>query len=178
MIWLNIRNVISNSGSMNTDIEDDSYDDSRIAMNIAVKTSIFVSVSFFIIWLIQFYLPRLPFDAFIELVLRVFLVIFWLVISKWVLIHVKGVSNVSGIPFLSTVFFYGMTLLMVTVLQLGLIIFHLIFSDVFSFIEELRMLFGIRSFSVNAIFYTFIIGHIPYIVYFFYLRFILYRMYR
>lgn len=152
------------------------YDDSQIAMKIAVRSSLFVATSFFILWLIQFYFSRFPFDTIFELLLRIFLVIFWLLISKGVLAYTKDISNTSGIPFLSTVFFYGMTLLVMTILQLGLIIFHIAFSDAFSLMEEIRMLFWVHDFSINSLFSSLILGHVPYIIYFFYLRFLLYRI--
>ena len=97
-------------------------------------------------------------------------IILALMLSHQRIAEAKLIKNPEAIPFLSTIFFYGITLLLVYLGQMGYVIFHIIFIPATSFLSQIEFLLGISSFSGVAIVTAFLAGHIPYIVYFFALK--------
>ena len=101
---------------------------------------------------------------------RVVAIILALMLSQGRTAEARLLKNPEAIPFLSTIFFYGITLLLVYLGQMGYVIFHIIFVPATSLMSQIEFFLGISSFSGVAIVTAFLAGHIPYIVYFFALK--------
>jgi hypothetical protein len=152
----------------------EAQDDSQIALRIAGGSAFIVAIFFLGISLLptSFASIRGP----IEIFAKSLSVVVALVIMHSRIEEAQHIPNRSNIPFLSTFFFYGITLLLVYLGQIGYVIFHLLYVKEARFLAEMQFLLGVDSFTSGAILSAFFAGHIPFLVYYFFLKFRLQKM--
>ena len=147
------------------------FDDSQIALRIAVRAAIYTAVMFIIIISIAntaFGTQR--YEMWLDMFLKCMAVLVALMLTTNRINEGRQVANPNSIPFLSTFFFYGATLLLVYIGQMGYIAFQIFFGQSGSFTQTIQFLLGIHSFSVKAFIGAFLAGHLPYLVYYLNLR--------
>lgn len=118
-------------------------DDSQIAMRIATAAAVF-SVTGFLAYSIlvdSFHYFSVP--PLCEVLIKSIIVVLAIVFVGGRVRESQTVQNSSQIPFLSTVFFYGLSLLSIYVGQIIFICFHLFFGNHVSFMGEMKFLMGI-----------------------------------
>jgi uncharacterized membrane protein YqjE len=145
-------------------------DDSQIALSIATRAAIYVAIFFVTISIAVTYMSPGFYASLFEIVGRVVAIIVALTLAHPRIVEAKDLQNPEAVPFLSTIFFYGITLLLVYLGQMGYVLFHLIAAPASSIIDQIEFLLGISSFSGMAIVTAFLSAHIPYVVYFLILK--------
>lgn len=75
-------------------------------------------------------------------------------------------QDLASEAFMSTAFFYGITLASVYAIQIGVIAAELFGGGGMTFNEEIRFVLGIHDFSTKGIVITFILSHLPYLAYY------------
>lgn len=115
-------------------------DDSQIALRIATAAAMYAAVFFIGISILGTFLDPGFFSSFFEVVARVIATIIALAMASSRIEEARALGNPDPIPFLSTIFFYGITLLLVYLGQIGYILFHIFLSQQPSFIQELKFL--------------------------------------
>lgn len=117
---------------------DDEIDDSRVALGVASRSALYTAAFFIAIAVFFQYFPNTPFLDWGEVILKCTAVLLALVFVSQKIQEARHIKNRSNIPFLSTFFFYGITLLLVYAGEMIYIIVHLIFADKVSIIEEFK----------------------------------------
>lgn len=75
-------------------------------------------------------------------------------------------QDLASEAFMSTAFFYGITLASVYAIQIGVIAAELFGGGGMTFNEEVRFVLGIHDFSTQGIVTAFILSHLPYLAYY------------
>jgi hypothetical protein len=146
------------------------YDDSQVSLRIAVRAAVYTAGMFVIISIFNDLFTTRLYNVWFDVFLKSLSVLIALALTNKRINEGKLLSNPTNIPFLSTFFFYGATLLIVYLAQIGYIVFQIFYGQSGTFIQTIQFLLGIRDFSVQALIAAFITGHIPYIVYYLNLR--------
>lgn len=146
-------------------------DDSQIAMRIATAAAMFSVTGFLAYSILVDSLHYFSVPPFCEVLIKSIIVVLAIVFVDGRVRESQTVQNSSQIPFLSTVFFYGLSLLCIYVGQIVFICFHLFLASHVNFMSEMRFLMGVGEMSVSGILGGILAGHVPYLVYFFFLKF-------
>lgn len=147
-----------------------SFDDSQIALRIAVRAALYTAVIFIVISIVDNIFKNSAYELWLDMILKSLGVMVALALTSSRINEAKQLSNPSNIPFLSTFFFYGTTLLLVYLGQIGYVVFQIFFGQPGNFTQTIQFLLGIHAFSVKAFVAAFLTGHLPYLIYFFNLR--------
>ena len=131
-------------------------DDSQIALRIATAAAMYAAAFFVGISILTTFLEPGFFSSFFEVTARVIATIIALAMAHSRIEEARTLTNPDSIPFLSTIFFYGITLLLVYLGQIGYVLFHLFLSQNASFFQEIKFLLGVSSFSGSAFVIAFI----------------------
>lgn len=126
-------------------------DDSQIAMRIATAVAFFSVTGILIYTILVDSLHYFAVPPFLEVLIKSAMVVLAIVFAGSRVRESASVPNASQIPFLSTVFFYGLSLLLTYLGQIIFICFHLFFSSGVSLASELRFLLGVGEVSVAGI---------------------------
>lgn len=145
-------------------------DDSQISLRIALRAGCIVTFFFVAISFVQVFIATFPFGGVFEVFAKTFFVLLALILSESCIREAKTLENPENIPFLSTCFFYCITVLLFYVIQIFVVSYHLFFLDNFSLIKELQFLFGVMDFSIWSLAVALISGHIPFLIYFLFLK--------
>jgi hypothetical protein len=139
-------------------------------LRIATSAAFYTAVFFVAISVLATFLAPWFYENFFEVASRIVAIILALMLSQKRTAEVRLLKNPEAVPFLSTIFFYGITLLLVYLGQMWYVIFNIIFVPATSLISQIEFILGISSFAGVDIVSAFLAGHIPYIVYFFALK--------
>lgn len=126
-------------------------DDSQIAMRIATAAAAFSVTGMLVYTILVDSLHYFSVPPLWEVLIKSVIVVLSIVFAGGRVRESLGVPNASQIPFLSTVFFYGLSLLLTYLGQIVFICFHLFFSSGVSLASELRFLLGVGEVSVAGI---------------------------
>lgn len=124
-------------------------DDSQIALRIATASSVFSVIGFLAYTIAADSLKLFDAPPFVELLIKSTVVILSLVFVNGRVRESFTVQNYGQIPFLSTVFFYCITLLIIYVSEILFVIFHLFFASNVSLLQEFKFLLGVGDLSVS-----------------------------
>lgn len=150
---------------------DTQRDDSQISLRIATATAAFSVVGFLTYTILVDSLHVFSVLPFGEIIIKSLIVVISLIFANPRVRESFALQNYSQIPFLSTVFFYCVSLLILYVGQILFVVFHLFVSTGVSLLSELKFILGISDFSVFGIMNSLLAGHVPYLVYFFFLKY-------
>ncbi len=128
-------------------MSDSDLDDSQIALRIASLAAVYTAIFFIGISILSTFLTPGFLSSFFEVTARVVATIIALGMVHSRIEEARALTNPDPIPFLSTIFFYGITLLLVYLGQIGYVLFHLLVSHNTSFLQEIKFLLGVSSFS-------------------------------
>ncbi len=143
------------------------YEDQDLSAAVAGKSAFRVAAAFFAFFLLQkFGDVAVSIPPLLEALFRSLAVFFIVrsVVTAYRKTHPN--STVSDSAFMSTVFFYGMTLAILYAVQIGVIVAELLGNGEMTFLEEVKFVLGIRDFSTGAIVSAFVYSHIPYLAYY------------
>lgn len=146
-------------------------DEPDITVSVAMKTALRVAVVFLSLYLLQRFADfatHVP--PTLEAILRVFAVI---AIARSVSRSERRrfpYQDLSRDAFLSTAFFYGITLATVYAIQIGVMAFELLGDGTMTVGEEIRFVLGIQDFSSKGIVMAFVLSHLPYFAYYWVVR--------
>ncbi len=146
-------------------------DDSQISLRIALSAAVYSVIVFFAYSIVVDNLKLFSVAPFFDVLIKCLIVVASLKLSHCRVQESFSVQNWSQIPFLSTVFFYCVTLLSLYVAQILFVVFHIFVSTEVSLMNELKFILWINSFSVSGILSGILAGHIPYLMYFFFLKY-------
>jgi hypothetical protein len=115
-------------------------DDSQIALRIATASAFFSVIGFLSYTIAADSLRLFEAPAFVELLVKSVVVVLSLIFVNSRVRESFTVQNYGQIPFLSTVFFYCITLLFIYVSEILFVIFHLFFASNVSLMQELKII--------------------------------------
>ena len=138
---------------------------------VALKTAVFSVLAFSVIPVLRhFSLLPFPIPEVVEAVVRIVAVV-WIV--RTVAKAEKRKNPVSDLPpnaFVSSIFFYGITLAFLYVMDIGVIIAELFFRK-WEMTGTMAFLLGVPDFSTAAIVKAFFFSHFPYVAYYLSVRY-------
>lgn len=117
-----------------------SRDDSQIALRIATASAVFSVFGFLVYTILVDSLQWFSVPIFSEVIIKCVIVILSVVFANTRVQEAFTVQNYGQIPFLSTIFFYCVTLLIVYMGQILFVIFHLFFSTNINLMQELKFI--------------------------------------
>jgi hypothetical protein len=107
---------------MNT--KQSTLDDSQIALQVALRAGIYTAIFFVIISIASNFFPDTAHSFLVDLFLKCLSVFIALALVSSSISEVLKLQNPYSVPFLSTFFFYGVTLFLVYAGQIGYILFR------------------------------------------------------
>lgn len=146
-------------------------DDSQISLRIALSAAAYSVIAFFAYSIIVENLKLFSVPPFFDVLIKCLIVVASLKLSHRRVQESFSVQNWSQIPFLSTVFFYCVMLLSLYIAQILFVVFHIFVSTGVSLMSELKFILWVSSFTVSGILSAILSGHIPYLAYFFFLKY-------
>lgn len=136
--WMRIPYNLRMSNSL------EEYDDSQIAIRIAFRAAVVATILYTLLFIAGGVFPKIGQIDYLEPILKVLFVVIALRTTTGYLAHAKKLPNNQSVPFLSTVFFYGIMLLLVYLAQIGYLILQTTMGNPSSFLSKLEFLLGIR----------------------------------
>lgn len=97
-------------------------DDSQIAIRIAFRAAVVATILYTLLFIVDGVFPKIGQIDYLEPILKVLFVVIALKSTTAYLVHAKKLPNNQSVPFLSTVFFYGIMLLLVYLAQIGYLV--------------------------------------------------------
>ncbi len=122
-------------------------DDSQVALRIASHAALLTTTLYIGLFAFSKALPMFADIPFFEIFAKVLLVMLALMIADSRIKLAAHVSTPENIPFLSTIFFYGITLLLVYLAQIGYLVAQTVLGNPSSFVSKIEFLLGIDSFG-------------------------------
>lgn len=144
-------------------------DEMSLAYDVAFRTAWIVSACYagiFLLWQLSPFLA----NVYVLLVTKTMTVILVIRFSVGKIMQLKEVEYTGSFSILSSVFFYGITLLILYSAQILYVLQNIFFGDWKSFGDAIHFLFWVSDFSVSTLFWTFVIAHIPYLAYYWVVR--------
>lgn len=146
------------------------YDDSQISLRIALSAAVYASVALLFYTIVVNSIHFFRVWVWTEIAIKSCIVVVAVLLSRAKVKEALTLWNPSSVPFLSTFFFYGITLFLLYLGQICYIAFQIFFAVKIDLMNELRFLFWLSEFSVSGIIAAFLAGHVPYMAYFLFLK--------